>query len=91
MSLAGISVESLPEEAFVKKQPDFQVSKARNGPALEVLQQAIDYVRQHPDVDSLVVMASRPGHCIPFATPIDRPLDFIGMLELMKHDLFREK
>lgn len=91
VSLAGIRVESLPEEAFVKKQPDFQVSKTRNGPALEALQQAIDYVRQHPDVDSLVVMASRPGHCIPFTTPIDRPLDFIGMLELMKHDIFREK
>jgi len=24
-------------------------------------------------------------------TPVDNPLDFIGMLELMKHDLFREK
>jgi len=24
-------------------------------------------------------------------TPVDNPLDFIGMLELIKHDLFREK
>lgn len=63
----------------------------RNGAALKVLEQATEYVRQHPDVGSLVVMASRPGLCVPFSTQVSNPLDFIGMLELMKHDLFREK
>jgi hypothetical protein len=33
----------------------------------------------------------REAQCRPFMTPVDNPLDFIGMLELMKHDLFREK
>ncbi len=59
--------------------------------ALQVLQEATDYVRSHPEVESVVLMLGSPGRCRPFATPIDRPLDFIGMLELMKHDLFREK
>lgn len=75
----------------MKRPLDLVAPKSRNGPALEVLEQAADYVRKHPDVDALVVMACSPGQCRPFSTPIDRPLDFIGMLELMKHDLFREK
>lgn len=62
-----------------------------NHSALAVLQEATAYVRAHPEAESVVVMVGSPGQCIPFTTPIDRPLDFIGMLELMKHDLFREK
>ena len=62
-----------------------------NRQALAVLREAIDHVRAHPEAESVIVMVGSPGQCRPFSTPIDRPLDFIGMLELMKHDLFREK
>lgn len=62
-----------------------------NAAALQVLKEAAAWVEAHPEVDSLIVMVGSPGLCRPFSTPIDRPLDFIGMLELMKHDLFREK
>jgi len=62
-----------------------------NRAALQVLEEAAAYVRAHPEVESLMLMAGSPGRCQPFATPIERPLDFIGMLEVMKHELFREK
>lgn len=62
-----------------------------NRAALRVLQEVTEFVRANPDVETVVVMVGRAGFCRPFATPIDNPLDFIGMLELMKHDLFREK
>lgn len=75
----------------MKKHLGLVSPPSRNGPALEVLDLAAEYVRQHPEVDALVVMACRPGHCMPFATPIADPLGYIGLLELMKHDLFREK
>ena len=58
---------------------------------LKLLGEVRAYVAAHPEAESMVVMVGSPGHCKPFTTPIDRPLDFIGMLELMKHDLFREK
>lgn len=62
-----------------------------NRAALQVLEEAAAYVRAHPEVESLILMVGSPGQCRPFMTPIDNPLGFIGMLELMKHDLFREK
>ncbi|GIK54213.1 MAG: hypothetical protein BroJett014_31860 [Planctomycetota bacterium] len=62
-----------------------------NRAALQVLEEAAAYVRDHPELESLILMVGSPGQCRPFMTPIDNPLDFIGMLELMKHDLFREK
>ena len=62
-----------------------------NRQALSVLEEALAYVRAHPDVESLILMVGSPGQCRPFMTPIDNPLGFLGMLELMKHDLFREK
>ena len=62
-----------------------------NAEALKVLEDAAAWVRTHPETDQLVVLAGSPGRCQPFATPIKRPLDFIGMLELMKYDLFRKK
>ncbi|HMM73380.1 MAG TPA: hypothetical protein PKC22_14365 [Rhodocyclaceae bacterium] len=62
-----------------------------NAAALQVLKEATAWVEAHPEASSLIVMVGSPGQCRPFSTPIDRPLDFIGMLELMKHDLFREK
>ncbi|MBZ0145517.1 MAG: hypothetical protein K8F56_18250 [Rhodocyclaceae bacterium] len=65
--------------------------RASNKAALEVIEEAREYVLSRPDVESVVILVGSPGQCRPFATPIDRPLDFIGMLELMKHDLFREK
>lgn len=61
-----------------------------NAAALQVLKEATAWVEAHPEASSLIVMVASPGECRPFSTPIDRPLDFIGMLELMKHDLFRE-
>ena len=65
--------------------------QAANAAALEVLRQVTAWVEAHPEAASLVVLVGSPGRCQPFSTPIDRPLEFIGMLELMKHDLFREK
>ena len=65
--------------------------RASNKAALEVIEEAREYVLSRPDVESVVILVGSPGQCRPFAAPIDRPLDFIGMLELMKHDLFREK
>lgn len=62
-----------------------------NAEALKVLEEAAAWVRAHPEADSLVVLAGSPGQCRPFTTSIDRPLDFIGMLEVMKHELFKEK
>jgi hypothetical protein len=62
-----------------------------NRAALQVLEEAAAYVRDHPEVESLILMVGSPGQCRPFMTPIDNPLGFIGMLELMKHDLIREK
>ncbi|HNQ58398.1 MAG: hypothetical protein LC123_02535 [Burkholderiales bacterium] len=62
-----------------------------NAVALQVLKEATAWVEAHPEASSLIVMVGSPGQCRPFSTPIDRPLDFIGILELMKHDLFREK
>lgn len=62
-----------------------------NRAALQVLEEAAAYVRAHPEVESLILMVGSPGQCRPFMTPIDNPLGFIGMLELMKHDLFGEK
>ena len=62
-----------------------------NRAALQVLEEAAAYVRDHPEVESLILMVGSPGQCRPFMTPVDNPLVFIGMLELMKHDLFREK
>lgn len=62
-----------------------------NRAALQVLEEAATYVRDHPEVESLILMVGSPGQYRPFTTPIDNPLGFIGMLELMKHDLFREK
>ncbi len=62
-----------------------------NAEALKVLEEAAAWVRAHPEVGNLVVLAGSPGQCRPFTTSIDRPLDFIGMLEVMKHELFREK
>ena len=62
-----------------------------NRAALQVLEEAAAYVRDHPEVESLILMVGSPGQCRPFMTPVDNPLGFIGMLELMKHDLFREK
>lgn len=62
-----------------------------NAEALKVLEDAAAWVRTHPETDRLVVLAGSPGQCRPFTTPIDSPLDFIGMLEVMKHELFREK
>lgn len=67
------------------------LTKPRNQAALKVLAEVTEYVTTHADVESVVVMVGRPGQCRPFVTPIDNPLDFVGMLELMKHDLFREK
>ena len=75
----------------MKRPLDLVAPQIRNGLALEVLEQATEYVRLNPDVDALVVMACCPRHCMPFSTPIGDPLSFIGLLELMKHDLFREK
>ena len=75
----------------MKRPLDLVASRNQNGPALGVLEQAADYVRKHPDVDALIVMVCSPGYCKPFATPVTDPLGFIGLLELMKHDLFREK
>ena len=62
-----------------------------NRAALQVLEEAAAYVRVHPEVESLILMVGSPGQCRPFMTPIDNPLGFIGMLELMKHNLIREK
>ena len=62
-----------------------------NRAALQVLEEAAAYVRAHPEVESLILMVGSPGQCRPFMTPIDNPLGFIGMLELMKHNLIREK
>lgn len=62
-----------------------------NAQALKVLEEAAAWVRAHPEADRIVVLAGSPGQCRPFTTPIDNPLDFIGMLEVMKHELFREK
>ena len=62
-----------------------------NQAALQVLEEALAYVRAHPEVESLILMVGSPGQCRPFMTPIDNPLGFIGMLELMKQELFREK
>ena len=62
-----------------------------NRAALQVLEEAAAYVRAHPEVESLILMDGSPGQCRPFMTPFDNPLGFIGMLELMKHDLYREK
>ena len=56
-----------------------------------MLEEAAAYVRAHPEVESLILMDGSPGQCRPFMTPFDNPLGFIGMLELMKHDLYREK
>ncbi len=75
--------------------PGKLVSLGRHSPAnaaaLQVLKEAAAWVEANPEANSLIVMVGSPGLCRPFSTPIDRPLDFIGMLELMKHDLFREK
>ena len=62
-----------------------------NRVALQVLEEAAAYVCAHPEVESLILMVGSPGQCRPFMTPIDNPLGFLGMLERMKHDLFREK
>ena len=62
-----------------------------NRAALQVLEEAGAYVRAHPEVECLILMVGSPGQCKPFITPIDNPLGFLGMLELMKRDLFREK
>jgi hypothetical protein len=62
-----------------------------NTEALKVLEEAAAWVRAHPEADRLVVLAGSPGQCRPFTTSIDNPLDFIGLLEVMKHELFREK
>lgn len=62
-----------------------------NRAALQVLEEAAAYVRAHPEVESLILMVGSSGQCRPFMTPIDNPLGFIGMLELMKHSLIREK
>ncbi len=62
-----------------------------NHAALKVLEEAAAYVRDHPEVGCLILMVGSPGQVRPFMTPIDNPLGFIGMHELMKHDLFREK
>lgn len=62
-----------------------------NAEALKVLEEAAAWVRTHPEADRLVVLAGSPGQCRPFTTTIDNPLDFIGLLEVMKHELFREK
>lgn len=65
--------------------------RASNKAALEVVEEAREYVLSRPEVDAVVILVGSPGLCRPFMTPIDDPLGFIGMLELMKHDLFREK
>ncbi|MBM3273181.1 hypothetical protein FJY94_08085 [Candidatus Kaiserbacteria bacterium] len=61
-----------------------------NAEALKVLEEVAAWVRAHPEADRLVVLAGSPGQCRPFTTSIDNPLDFIGLLEVMKHELFRE-
>jgi hypothetical protein len=83
-----------PSPSDAGDSPGCSASAARtpaNRAALQVLEEAAAWVRAHPEVESLILMVGSPGQCRPFMTPIDNPLDFIGMLELMKHDLFREK
>lgn len=63
----------------------------RNRAALEVLREVTEFVRANPDVEAVVVMVGRTGSRRPFATPIGNPLHFIGMLELMKHEMIRDK
>jgi len=60
-----------------------------NQPVLKLLEEVREYVLANPDAESLVVMVGSPGSCRPFMTPVSNPLDFIGMLELMKHNLIR--
>ena len=62
-----------------------------NQPVLKLLEEVREYVLANPDAESLVVMVGSPGSCRPFLTPVSHPLDFLGLLAPMKHNLIREE
>ena len=90
-STAGCELQPTFDKVLSVRLLRIDPKEPANRAALQVLEEAAAYVRAHPEVESLILMDGSPGQCRPFMTPFDNPLGFIGMLELMKHDLYREK